>query len=81
MENWQEHSRLIKAGMARAAEQGRRAGRRPGTSRVTNEQIRAVIHLGTGAGAAAVGLSTTQFRNRRNEVLAEDAKEPSEANA
>lgn len=56
------HRDKIMAGLAKAATMGRKPGRPP---KVTNDQIRAAIPLGTAKGAATVGLSVSTFIRRR----------------
>lgn len=56
------HRDKIMAGLERAAAMGRKPGRRP---KVTDDQIRAAIPLGTTKGAAKVKLSVSSFIRRR----------------
>ena len=64
-------SEAIKAGLARAAERGRRGGRAP---KVSDAAIAESIPLGTVKGAAAVGLSVSSYIRRRR--IIEGAAKP-----
>ncbi len=55
----------IKDGLRKAAEKGRRGGAKP---KVTEDQIRAAIPLGTLAGAAAAGVSRSTFIRWRRKI-------------
>lgn len=59
------HRQLTLEGMARAAAEGRLPGRRV---RVTDDEIRAVMDLGTAEGASRVGLTEWQYRVRRRRL-------------
>lgn len=59
------HSRLTKAGLAKAAKLGRKGG---APLKVTDVEIVAAIPLGTAAGAQKVGLSKVQFTKRRSRI-------------
>lgn len=60
-----KHSEKIKAGLARAAIKGRKPG---APKKVTDDQIRAAIPLGTLAGAKKVKLSVSTFIRRRRAI-------------
>jgi len=63
--NAAEHRRRTLEGMAQAAARGRFPGP---PIRVTDDEIRAVLHLGTAAGARAVGLTKAWFIARRRRL-------------
>lgn len=67
------HRQKVVEGMRRAAAMGRPAGR-PVT--VSDDEIRAVIALGTARGAAVVRLSKRQFIERRRRLEAQEAATP-----
>jgi hypothetical protein len=56
------HRDKIMAGLKKAAAKGRHPGRKP---KVTDDQIRAAIPLGTTKGAEKVKLSVSSFIRRR----------------
>lgn len=62
------HSEKTLAGLRAAALQGRMPGR---PVSVTDEQLRAVIHLRTGEAASRVGLSKHQYIARRRRLETE----------
>lgn len=68
-----KHSEKIKDGLARAAAMGRKPG---APKKVSDDQIRAAIPLGTVEGARKVKLSISTFIRRRRaiEEVAADAK-------
>lgn len=70
-EEWQivADGKTIAAGMRRGAAKGRVPTGRPYT--VSNDEIRAVIHLGTLEAARMVGLSKAQYIARRRRLEAE----------
>jgi hypothetical protein len=59
---YSDHSLKVREGLARAAAQGRHAGR---PRKVTDDAIRNSIPLGTSAGAKEVGLSISSYIRRR----------------
>jgi DNA invertase Pin-like site-specific DNA recombinase len=59
------HRDKIMAGLKKAAAKGRKPGRPP---KVTADQIRASIPLGTTRGAASVGLSVSTYIRRRRMI-------------
>lgn len=61
----QKHTEKIKAGLAKAADHGRRPGR---PVKVPDDKIRAAIPLGTTKGAAKVKLSISTFIRRRRQI-------------
>ncbi len=62
-----DHSAKTKQGLERAAALGRVGGRRP---KVSDEDIRAAIPLGTADGARKVGLTISSFIRRRRLIEA-----------
>jgi DNA invertase Pin-like site-specific DNA recombinase len=65
-----DKSEKIKAGMRWGAERGRVQPGRPYT--VSDAAIRKVLHLGTSEAARKVGLSKSQYINRRRKLEMED---------
>ena len=65
-----DRSRATLEGLARAAKWGRKGG---APRRVSDDEIRNVIRLGTAEAARVVGLSRTQYIARRR--LIEEAKQ------
>lgn len=63
--NRKSHAKKIKAGLARAAKLGRLPG---APRRVSDDEIRKVISLGTAEAARRVGLSKAQYIARRRRI-------------
>lgn len=60
-----DRSEAIRKGMAQSRERGRRMGRKP---KVSDAQIKAVIHMGTTDAAKKVKLSKSRYIARRRAI-------------